>query len=142
MSLTLLKDGGTWDFLASTFMIKISTFERLIVGFLMKISEDVLKVFVSNFAIGYPMHKVQSDNSRFETFPFTAEATDVTLHHTNRPSGNHQEAKIYFRGKKHLYDYKIEVSVRPNGFASGYSGHFSGAGSYLNILTERIGKHK
>jgi hypothetical protein len=33
MTLTVLKHGGTWDFLATPFKIKAPTFEKLVTGF-------------------------------------------------------------------------------------------------------------
>jgi len=67
---------------------------------------------------------------------------DVTFQQANRPSGNMQEGKKYFSGKHHLYGYKFELSVRPNGLASAYSQHHPGSVADITILESRLDINK
>ena len=88
------------------------------------------------------MSELQEKGLLFKNFPFCLEAVDVTFQEVNRPSGNMQEGKVYFSGKHKLYGYKVEVAVRPNGTASGFSKHYPGSFSDVPILYNRIKIHK
>ena len=53
-----------------------------------------------------------------------------------------QEGKNVFLGKHKLYGYKVEVAVRPNGFATAFSAHFPGFTFDLTIMHERMKCHE
>jgi len=142
MTMAVLKHGGTWDWLGRMFRIKGPTFERLIVGFLEKLAPHMHDLFVKDVAELNPMAELIEQKTRFKNFDFAIEAVDVTFQQANRPSGNMQEGKKYFSGKHHLYGYKFELSVRPNGLASGYSQHHPGSVADITILESRLDVNK
>jgi len=116
MLLTTMKHGGSWDVLGKMFNIKTSTFERTVV--------------------------LHSDGTMFKTFNFAIDAVDVTFQQANRPTGNHSESKVYYSGKHHLYGYKLEVCVRPNGLASDVSRHYPGSVADISIMSDRVSIHR
>ena len=69
-------------------------------------------------------------------------ATHVTFHQSNRPRGNHEEAKGHFSGKHKMYGYKTEVSVLPNGLEIGASRHFMGSVADVDIFYDNIEWHR
>lgn len=99
MTLTVLKHGGCWVFLAKVFSLTRPTFERMIVGFMCVLSSRVDKLFVHDVANKYTMDHLQEDNQTFKSCAFAVEAIDVTFQQANRPSGSMQEKKVYFSGK-------------------------------------------
>ena len=72
----------------------------------------------------------------FQNIPFCLKAIDVTFQQANRPSGNMQEGKTYFSGKRKLYGFKFEVAVRANGISCAFSKHFPGSVSDISIMQE------
>lgn len=52
-----------------------------------------------------------------------------------------QGGKGYFSGKHKLYEYKVELSVRPNFFGS-FNKQYPRSTWYLGIFTERSGLQK
>lgn len=134
MLLTVLKHAGHWDFLGKMFHIKGPTFEKLIYGFLSCISEVLYSTFVDEFRERATMARAVQQGKLFTEFPYCMYATDVTFQQTNRPSGNIQEAKLYFSGKHKLYGYKTEVSVGPRGYAVNCTLHKPGSVADIDIF--------
>lgn len=87
MSLTALKHGGTWDFLAQPFRIKEPAFERLISRFLPIICTKLHKTVVADVAYYYTLDELENKNCTFKHFKFAVEAVDLTFQQTNRQSG-------------------------------------------------------
>lgn len=142
MSLVVLKHGGSWDLLAKVFEMKGPTFERLIMGFMTVAGKILCELFVDTVPQAYSMECLDEGDTRFRNFPMAIEAVDVTFQQSYRPSGNMQEGKKYFSGKHKLYGYKVEVAVRPNGYASAFSAHYPGSVSDISIFQRRIDEHK
>ena len=101
-----------------------------------------VKRFVRKYDERFSLNEMDENNQLFKHFPFCLEAIDVTVQQSNRPSGNMQEGKVYFSGKHKLYGFKVEVAVRPNGFASAFSKHYPGSTSDLNIMHDRLEIHR
>jgi len=142
MLLTTMKHGGSWDVLGKMFNIKTSTFERTVVKFLSMISPHMYETFVKGVPTKYTLRKLHSDGTMFKTFNFAIDAVDVTFQQANRPTGNHSESKVYYSGKHHLYGYKLEVCVRPNGLASDVSRHYPGSVADISIMSDRVSIHR
>lgn len=142
MTLVVLKTGGAWDVVSRVFEIKTPTFDRMITGFLPVAAKVLCERFVEPVAQAYSMQCLEEGNTRFQYFPTAIEAIDVTFQQANRPSGNMQEGKKYFSGKHKLYGYKVEVAVRPNGFAAAFSPHYPGSVSDISIMSRRIEEHR
>ena len=124
------------------FQIKSPSFIRLIQGFMDKIYEFPVKRFVRKCDERFSMNEMDENNQLFKHFPFCLKAIDVTFQQANRPSGNMQEGKVSFSGKHKLYMFKVEVAMRPNGFASAFSKHYPGSTSDLDIMHDRLEIHK
>jgi len=142
MLLTTMKHAGSWDALGQMFAIRGPTFERVIIKFLNIISPHLYEKFVESVQAKYTWKKIYNDKTHFKHFNFAVDAVDVTFQQANRPLGNHTEAKVYYSGKHHLYGYKLEVSVRPNGLASDCSEHYPGSVTDISIMSERVQIHR
>ena len=142
MTLSVLKHGGTWDYMGRMFKIKGPTFEKLIMAFLKVVSGELYKVLVAKLRAKYSMEKEIEENKTFSKFPYCRYATDVTFQQTNRPTGNIQESKPYFSGKHKLYGYKVEVSGIPRGFAIGCTTHFAGSINDIDIFYDNLEFHE
>lgn len=138
MVLTVAKFAGKWDFLAHLFKMKTPSFEKLVLKFLEIIAPTMYDSQVKDVASSASI----STGASFQYFPHAKYATDVTFQHTNRPSGNHEESKSYFSGKHRLYGYKCEVSVLPSGLAIGFTKHYAGSISDIDILHRNIRFHR
>ncbi len=92
MTLVTMKHGGTWDLLGGAFKIKGPTFEKMITGYIKKLSPFLYRKLVDSNAD----HLSISCGTQFVHFPSALYATDVTFQHANRPSGNTAEGKIYY----------------------------------------------
>ena len=94
--LCTLKHAGNWDFNGKMFDIKGPTFERMILGFADRICDTLYSLAVEKYEKNYTMGRLVKDGTTFGHYKFSLYATDVTFQHTNRPAGNHEEAKVYF----------------------------------------------
>jgi hypothetical protein len=83
MTLTVLKHGGTWDFLATPFKIKAPTFEKLVTGFIDKLVPYLYDKFVDKLRKDMSMEELNGNNRRFTWHPQALYATDVTFQQTN-----------------------------------------------------------
>ena len=142
MLLSTLKDAGHWDFSGKMFGVKGPTFERMNIGFADKVVNILYETVVLRWKERYTMERLIKDNSTFRHYKFALYATDVTFQNSNRPGGNHEEAKRYFSNKHKLYGYKSEVSVLPNGIAIGCTPHQPGSVSDLTIFRKNIKWHQ
>jgi len=88
------------------------------------------------------MDQLSESNRRFTFHPYALYATVVTFQQTNRPSGNLQEAKVFYSGKHKLYGYKVEVSVLPIGIAISCTSHYPGSYADLEIFRRNIEFHQ
>jgi len=141
MCLAVLKHGGSWDTLGTVFRIKGPTFMRIMTGFMAKIAPFCAVRFVKKYDEKMGMAFLNEKKTLFKSHQYALEAIDVTFQQSNRPSGNMQEGKNYFSGKHKLYGYKVEVAVRPNGFATAFSTHYPGSTSDITIMHERLTQH-
>ncbi len=142
MTLIVMKHRTSWDQQARCFSKNILTFMRMISGFCDKIIDFCVQHFVTRVTQKSTMTVLHENGTLFKTFFHALEAVVVTFQKSNRPSGNMQEAKIYFSGKHKLYGYKVEVAVGPNGLASAFSRHYPGSKSDINIMSRRMKKHQ
>ena len=133
MVTTVLKHVGNWNLLGRIFKIKEPTFERLIMNFIRLITDEFHSQFVGQTMEHHSMTVLEEKAKTFSNFRYALYATDVTFQHTNRPSGNREESKKYFSGRRKFYEYKVEVSVLPTGFAIDSTQHYPG--SYSDIDT-------
>lgn len=79
---------------------------------------------------------------KFSNFSYAKYATDVTSHQRNSPTGNLQEGKKNFCGKHIIYWYKVEVSVIPFGIAIGFTVHYLGSISEIDIFHQNRRLHR
>lgn len=134
MTLTVLKNGGSWDFLAAIFKLKAPTFQRMITRFVYCAGPIIYDMYVKDHARTYTMEKLREDNVSFSNYPEARYATDVIFQQSNRPSGTLSEGRVFFSGKHHMYGFKTEVSVLPNGLAIGYTKWKPGSTSDIEIF--------
>ena len=142
MILTVLKHAGQWDLLAHVFGLKAPTFERIVISMLKTISTFAYERYVESMSGKYSMAHLQENTLVFVHFPCTHYATDVTFHHTNRPTGNMNESKHYYSGKHKLYGCKTEASVLPNGLAVYIPPHYAGATFDLDMFRRHLSHHR
>ena len=88
------------------------------------------------------MDRLIRKENTFDNHKHALYATDVTFQVKNRPSGNHEESKLYFSKKHGLYGYKIEYSVLPNGFAICSTEHHPGHKHDLEIFRDNTSFHE
>ena len=108
----------------------------------MMVTPFAYATYVERAAEKLKMSWIFVDQSQFRVYGMARYATDVTFQQSNRPRGNHEEAKGYFSGKHKMYGYKTEVSVLPNGIALGASRYYMGSISDVDIFYENMGWHK
>lgn len=108
MVLTLLKQGGSWDLMARTFIVKSSFFETLLTSFMKLIFSMVFEALVGIFAGQYTMTELVEKKKNFAQFPHAIYASGVKLQQYNRSSGFMQEENIYFSRKKKLWGLRVE----------------------------------
>ena len=126
-----------WDyvvFCSEIFNIKSTSFERLVPNFIRMVTRFVYATFVERAAGKVKMSRIFADPSQLRVYGMARYATDVAFQQSNRPRGNHEEAKGYFGGKHEMYGYKIGVSVLPNGLAIGASRLYMGLISDVDIF--------
>ena len=68
MTLTFLKHDSQWDHAARMFNLKGSTFERLIMKFILMISEFVYQALVKNGLVDWSMAAMLARDSKFKIF--------------------------------------------------------------------------
>ena len=102
MTLMVLKHASQWDHAARMFNIKGPTFERLIMEFILMLSEFVYQAFLKNGFVDWSMAAMLARDSESKKFPFARYATDVTFQQGFRPSGSVREGKKHFTGKHKL----------------------------------------
>lgn len=137
MFLTVLKHGGTWDFLARIFNCKGPNFERIMLRFCAAVSPIFYEDMVVGAARKYSFAHLNEQGKTFENHPYARYATDVCFQQSLRPTGTMAEARPYYSGKHKLHGYKFEASVLPIGVCIGCSSHARGGRSDLEILQSR-----
>jgi len=138
MMLVVFKTYGSWDFHAANFRMKTSTFLKTVT----RIMDIIEPLLCANYIKKPCLDDLHAENQLFENYPYALYATDVRFQQSLRPSGNVNEVKNYFSGKHHLYGYKIEYSVAPNGQCVHLTKHYPGAKSDLTICRENLQAHK
>lgn len=131
---TFSKHCESWGFLSKMFYIPASSFQNLILGFVKIISPECFKLWVEDVVLEWDMDTLQKSNQRFKTFNYAIEAVEVTFQECEKPFGTLRAAKVYWSEKHHLYGYKFEVAVCPNGLASWASLHKPASVSDISIL--------
>jgi len=142
MLLSVLKHAGSWDFLAKMFQIKGPTFEKLISGFHSTAADTMYELFVLRVRDKQTMAHTIYHKNCFKEFPYCEYGIDVTFQQSNRPSGNMQEAKVYYSGKHELYGFKTEVSVNSRGYAVDCTPHYPGSVADMDIFHKNIDFHR
>ena len=94
MTLAVLKHDGAWDFLARMFGQKPSVSERMIVRFILMLSEPVYEQYVVYQTKRWSMKMLHDKNCMFKNYPMARYATDVTFSPLFRPSGTIVEGKM------------------------------------------------
>ena len=97
--------------------------------------QTMIRKILPKYDERFSMKEMDENDKLFKNFPFCLEANDFTFQLSNRTSGSMQEGAVYFPGKHKLYSFKVEVGVRPNGFASDFNKYYPGSTSDLNIFT-------
>ncbi|KAH9100026.1 hypothetical protein Ae201684P_019031 [Aphanomyces euteiches] len=109
--------------------------------FFMFMAPFLYDVFVYTVNETWSMEKLRTSGNSFQHYPSACYATDVTFQQTNMPAGNLAERKRYFSKKHHLYGYKVEVSVAPNGLALNCTKHYPGNESDIGIFCKNFAFH-
>ncbi|KAF0707827.1 hypothetical protein AaE_013452 [Aphanomyces astaci] len=138
MALVVLKLFAIWDKHAADFGYKPPTFEKLIIRVLTVIEP----VLTDRFIALKPMSDLTDFGCRFANYPYAMYAVDVKFQPAQRPTGRFAEQKHYFSGKHHLYAYKIEACVSPDGRCVAMSEAFPGSVHDLTIMHTRLEVHK
>ncbi|ETV66071.1 hypothetical protein H257_17342 [Aphanomyces astaci] len=95
MALTVLKHFSSWEKHAADYGFKAPTFEKLI----MRVLSVIELIFYRRFITSVTMAELTQSGQRFTHFPYALYAVD----------------KHYFSGKHHLYGYKVEAAMSPDG---------------------------
>ncbi|KAF0718102.1 hypothetical protein AaE_010718 [Aphanomyces astaci] len=137
-TLTVMKQFCSWDKHAADFSFKAPTFEKMIMRTVSKI-EPVLS---NKFIVCPSMATLTETGCRFTNYPYALYAVDVKFQPSLRPTGRFSEQKHYFSGKHHLYGYKIETAVSPDGRCVAMSDAHPGSVHDLTIMRTRRDVHK
>lgn len=138
MFLSTLKHGVRCDLNGRMLQITGPTFEHMDIGYFNKICPLLLVNAVQKYESSFAMSLLFREGTQFKNNKFALYAIDVTLHSTNRTSGNHDESNGYFIHKHNPYGYKTEFSILPNVFAMGCVPHCAGSVAYNTICNESI----
>ncbi|KUF99909.1 hypothetical protein AM587_10001449 [Phytophthora nicotianae] len=141
MTLSSLKHLGKWDTVARVFRIPPSTFQKMIRKFMDILSPILYEMYVEKANDQWTLGKIVRSGHAFKYFPYARYATDVTFQHANKPSGNMSEILRCYSGKHHLYGYKVEVSVLPNGVAINCTEHTGGSTHDAEIFRRNAAFH-
>lgn len=142
MTLTVYKNGGAWDFLSAIFKIQTTTFQRMIWKYVETVGPEAYRSLVECKDDYFTMNRLRRKQCQFNHFGEARYATDVIFQQSNRPMGRMQETKIYFSGKHHLYGFKTEVSVLPNGLSIGSTKAFPGSVADIEIFRANKNWHE
>ncbi|KAJ8577028.1 hypothetical protein ON010_g2179 [Phytophthora cinnamomi] len=141
ISLCVLKNGGRWDLLASTFNMKAPTFEKKVVHFLDILSPFLFKIYVDHAERDRTMRREVLEGHAFQHYPEARYAVGVTFQQANMPGGTQQERASYYSKKHKLHGYKTEVSVLPTGLAINCSRHYKGSEADITIFRKNKAFH-
>ena len=103
MIVVVMKHKSSRDQLRHMFLIKSSTFIRLMHGFMDNIYDFFVEKFVEKCHERFTMHSMIEESRLFKYFSVCHEAVDVTFLRFNRPFGKMQEAKNYVSGNYKLW---------------------------------------
>ena len=142
MMLTVIKHGGAWDLIARIYGIKGPTFEKLVMGYINVLENNLYTVFEKNADHMCSMSTLRSNKTQFKYFSYALEAIDLTFQEANRPTGNMKEGKKHSSRKHRLYGFKKEATVRPKGIAVSCSQRFPGSVSDLKIMQRMSESHE
>ena len=143
LAVSVVKMGGSWDEMALPWKIKPATFQTMIVKFLKMMSRHLYEKTVQVYQeLDGWMKDTLEAGKAFAHYPCAIYATDVRFQMANRPSGNHQESKLYFSRKHGLYGYKEEASVLPNGKCVHLSDHSPGSVHDLTMFKQQYNLHE
>jgi len=134
MMLVVFKTYGSWDFHAANFRMKTATFLKT-VSRIMNIVEPLL---AANYIKKPCFDDLNEKRELFENYNYALYAIDVRFQQSLKPTGNMNEVKNYFSGKHHLYGYKVEYSITPNGQCVHLTKHYPGAKSDLTICRKNL----
>lgn len=81
-------------------------------------------------------------NSYLKHHPYARYATDVMFQQAPSPAGIVQDKKQYHSGRHHLYGWKNEVFVLPNGHAIHVSNPEPGSVAEIEIFRKGVQSHK
>ncbi|ETV66229.1 hypothetical protein H257_17271 [Aphanomyces astaci] len=137
MALTVMKHFSTWDKHAADFGFKAPTFEKLI----MRVVMTIEPLFSEQLIVCPTMTSLTAASRRFSNFPYALYTVDVKFQPSLRPTGRFAEQKHYFSGKHHMYGYKIEAAVSPDGRCVAMSDAHPGSVHDLTILHTRRELH-
>ncbi|RLN97163.1 hypothetical protein BBJ28_00019456 [Nothophytophthora sp. Chile5] len=107
---------------------------KMVRKFLGVLSPFLYETYVECADDSWPMGKLVRSGNTFRNFPYARYATDVTFQQANKPGSNMNEIMRYYSGKHHLYGYKVEVSVLPNGIAINCTDHKGGRESDIELF--------
>ncbi|KAG6618479.1 succinyl-CoA:3-ketoacid coenzyme A transferase [Phytophthora cinnamomi] len=143
MTLSVLKNGGDWGVLATSFGAKPPAFEKMIVRFLEILSPHLYALYVEDAAKTESMKKVALSGHSFRHYPAARYAVDVIFQQSTVKSGGTQEERAGFYNAKHkLHGYKTELSVTPTGIAINCSTHDRGSVADITIFRNNKAFHE
>ncbi|ETV66209.1 hypothetical protein H257_17340 [Aphanomyces astaci] len=137
MALTVLKHFSSWEKHTADYGFKAPTFEKLIT----RVLSVIEPIFYRRFITPVTMAELTQTGQRFAHFPYALYAVDVKFQPSNRPAGRFAEQKHYFSGKYHLYGYKIEAAMSPDGRCVAMSTADPGSVHDLTIMNSRKHVH-
>ena len=96
MFLTVMKHGGSLEFLLRMFQISASSFERLLTKFSDTIGDVLYDTLVVKAEKKYSIQRLIRNKTVFSNSPFAHYAKYVTFQHCNRPTGTMVAGRKYF----------------------------------------------
>ncbi|GMF35603.1 unnamed protein product [Phytophthora fragariaefolia] len=141
MMLVVRNNGSVWETLSSIFHVKIATFIKTIIYFVLVVAPRLYDDWVKEKAQEESKHILVTSDCTFVHYPYALYATDVTFQQGNRPDGIMAEALPYYCAKHKLYGYKVEVSVSPRGSAINCTEHARGNTHDITIFRRNEAFH-
>ncbi|ETL92768.1 hypothetical protein L917_08970 [Phytophthora nicotianae] len=118
MTLISLKHTCNWGTVARVFKIPHSSFQEITRKFMDVVSPFLYEKFVEDMDDRWVLDKLVRSGHAFTNSRKVGYATDAIFQQANKSNSNMNAIPQYYSGKHHLYYYKVEVSVLPNGLAT------------------------
>lgn len=142
MLLTVMRHGGTQNFLARIFNCKEPNFERLIIRFVTIVSPLPYKSIVESAEKSITFYNMSKQKKSFCTFQAARYVTNACFLQCTRSTVYMKEVQQWYNVKHKLHGQKYRASLLPDGLCISCNDHARGRRLDLKLLQSRSEFHK